>query len=53
MSEPAEIRITERFMSGNDIPVDSVRVSAEEWDEILTELKDLRQYKWMYEDLCK
>jgi hypothetical protein len=37
-------RINERFRSGNDVPVDSVRVTAEEWEQIRSRIERLYSF---------
>lgn len=51
MSADIVSKIEDRFVSRNSIPVPSIILSQEDWDELLAEVRRLESYEWMYEDL--
>ena len=46
-------KIRDKFASGNSVPVSTVNISAEEWEQVEKIIDDLLEYKWIYEDLSK
>lgn len=49
MSADIVSKIEDRFVSGNSIPVPSIILSQEDWDELLTEVRRLETFEWEYE----